>query len=297
MRAVAALCMVFVLGAWAAPGLFHAPARPEASLFAVPAADGWLFLGEATPGARRVADFEPGAHYYLFYGEAPPAGVRLLASFPDAHLITSDALLPGYPGGELLLLFPLPGLHQPAGLLQRTPPEPFGGGWIDPAVIARINTEHYLDHLEKLTAIPTRFSFSPGCDEAAELLMTTLGDWGYEPYYHSYNLNGAGTVSLWDISAIDQQTAYAVGLMAVKTEDGGQTWHALVDTGGYYARSVLFLDAERGFAGGWRTMLATKDGGESWELVDHDFPSSIRDIAFSDDERGCAVGWGFISWT
>jgi len=297
MRATVWFLALLHLGAWATPGLFYSPARPESSVFAVPAADGWLYLGEATPGARRLADHEPGSYYYLFYGEVPPAEVQTVASFPGVHLLSSDGLLPGFPGGELLLLYPLPGVSRPAGLLQDTPPEPFGGGWIDPAVIAQIDTEHYLDHLEELTAIPTRFSFCPGCAEAAELLMTTLGGWGYEPYYDTYDLNGVGTVDVWDISAVDESTAFAVGLMAVKTEDGGETWHALEDTGGYYTHALLFLDADRGFVGGLRTILATDNGGDSWEVVDHDFPSIIRDIAFSDDGHGCASGPDFISWT
>jgi photosystem II stability/assembly factor-like uncharacterized protein len=297
MRACVVLLTLLHLGAWAAPGLFVSPTRPESSAFAVPVDGEWLYLGEAVPGARRLADHEAGSYYYLFYGEEPPAGVQVAASFPDAHLLRSTGPLPGYPGGELLLLHPLPGLWRPPGVLQDTPPEPFGGGWIDPGIVALIDVEHYLDHLEELTAIPTRFSFSPGCAQAAELISTTLGAWGYAPYYHSFDLNGAGTISIWDISAPDEDTVFGVGLMAVKTEDGGETWHAMEQTGGYGTRAVHFLDTDRGWVGGQRTMLATQDGGDSWEVVDHGFPSSIRDINFSDDDNGYAVGWGFISLT
>lgn len=298
MRAtVLILIIVLLTGAWAAPGLFLSPARPDSSTFTVPIGDQWLYLGEAVSGARRLGDYEPGLYYYLFYGEDPPVGIRPIASFPGAHLLGSEELLPGFRGGELILLHPLPGFWRPPGELQLTPPEPFGGGWIDPSIIAKIDLEHYLDHLEELTAIPTRFSFCEGSQEAAELLMTTLGGWGYEPYYHHYDLNGAGTVAIWDISAVDENTAYAVGLMAVKTDDGGETWHALEETGGYGARSIYFLDENTGWMGGHRTMLATDDGGDTWERVDHDFPASIRDITFSGPTMGYAAGWGFISWT
>ena len=297
MRASALFLIILQSGDWATPGLFLSPARPESSTFTVPVGEEWLYLGEAIPGAQKLSEYEAGNYYYIFYGEKPPAGIRTVASFPGAHLLSSTEPLPGYPGGELLLLHPLPGVWQPQGPLTTAPPDPFGGGWIDPAVIALIDVEHYLDHLEELTAIPTRFSFSEGCTQAAELLTTTLGAWGYAPYYHTYSLNGAGTVAVWDISAIDENTAYGVGLMAVKTTDGGATWHAFEETGGFYVRSVHFLDTNTGWVGGYRTMLATTDGGETWEQVDHEFPSSIRDIDFVDAQRGCAVGWGFISWT
>jgi photosystem II stability/assembly factor-like uncharacterized protein len=72
-----------------------------------------------------------------------------------------------------------------------------------------------------------------------------------------------------DICFVDPDTGWYVNSIGkiFKTADGGRSWKSLVHKQGTYWRSILFLDARRGFAGnlgpgaleGFRSVMATGD--------------------------------------
>src|SRR5688572_8447885 len=54
-----------------------------------------------------------------------------------------------------------------------------------------------------------------------------------------------------DISLTDPETGWYVNSLGkiFKTADGGRSWTELIQKEGTYWRSILFIDAKRGFAG------------------------------------------------
>jgi photosystem II stability/assembly factor-like uncharacterized protein len=88
-----------------------------------------------------------------------------------------------------------------------------------------------------------------------------------------------------------------------KTEDGGDTWELVFEQPGTYFRAVMFLDADRGFAGNIGTdyypgvsdetpLYRTTDGGRSWTPVAIDGPTvkGICNLTKTDDQHLVAVG-------
>jgi len=83
-----------------------------------------------------------------------------------------------------------------------------------------------------------------------------------------------------DLFFIDEQEGWSVNGEGriFHTTDGGATWDKLIDWPGTYFRAVIFLDAQRGFAGnigtGYfpdvtddRPLFSTSDGGKTWNEV------------------------------
>ncbi len=301
MRSSLIILLCIAAGGLCTPAVFIAGERPAEALFAVPLEDGWLCAAEnfAEDAAEGVflEDLEPGRYYYLAYDDPPTPGAVIVWSGEDVRLIRSPRLLTGGPGGELVLLHPTPLDEQAPGALLDVPPEPFGGGSVDPALLAEITWNAYLDELEDLTAIDTRYSFAPGCLEAADLLYAKLASWGYEPEFHDYHLSGAGSVALWDIVGLDAQRAGAVGLTYVETTDGGASWHMNETTAGHYLRGMFLLDESHGWLGAYGEILRTTDGGDDWEVVQTGWTGTARGLYFDDPDTGWVCGDDILAYT
>jgi len=74
-----------------------------------------------------------------------------------------------------------------------------------------------------------------------------------------------------DIFMVNAVVGYAVSGdgKIVKTTDGGENWHLILQTSGVYCRSVEFVDASKGFVGGFSNsgtniLRRTTDGGATW---------------------------------
>lgn len=295
---VISILLLIVSMSLAAPALYLIPEEPAAAIQAVPLVDGeWLVVGEAAADGELIEPLREG-YYYLFYGLEAPAGVEVVDEFTEAYLLFSEAPLPGFVGGELVLLHPNPIEWRPSPPAQAEPPAPFGGGEVDAALLDRIAEPTYLHDIEELVAIPTRYSYTAGCGVAAVQISDKLSAWGYEPYYHEYEFGAQGNVAVWDIDAFDTQTAYAVTRsVAIKTTDGGASWNALDDTMGFYMRTC-HLDADGTlYIAAFDNLMISRDGGENFTTIRDCWPSFAIDLRFDDAGNGWACGREFVSWT
>jgi photosystem II stability/assembly factor-like uncharacterized protein len=124
--------------------------------------------------------------------------------------------------------------------------------------------------------------------------------------YHRTGNGGASWTSTWFflgsetnyISAMtfaDGETGYLFSASGGvwRTEDGGDVWQEVGDTGLEFFEAVSPPGDPRVVVGVSRTEIVLKstDGGETWEMV-HETPggSTLYDVAFADEERGMAVG-------
>lgn len=92
-----------------------------------------------------------------------------------------------------------------------------------------------------------------------------------------------------DICFVDSNTGWYVNSIGkiFKTTDGGRSWSAQLNRQGTYWRSILFLDARRGFAGnlgpgaieGFRSVMATGDFENLNREVDITDPTLIYETA------------------
>ena len=118
------------------------------------------------------------------------------------------------------------------------------------------------------------------------------------------------TKSIVELCFVNNSTGWLVGGDVsgngeiAKTTDGGLTWTAKT-TSGSLLTSVYFVDASRGWAGGyWKELLRTTDGGTTWTPATAP-GSKISDIVFYDATNGLVVSGGSIykssdggtSWT
>ena len=97
--------------------------------------------------------------------------------------------------------------------------------------------------------------------------------------------------TLTGLAAVDDQTAWAVGLWDVlHTVDGGKTWASQGELG-WQAQAVAFSDAQYGWIAGWSGLvLHTTNGGATWRHQTSTTVRNLYDIAFADRSYGWAVG-------
>ena len=117
----------------------------------------------------------------------------------------------------------------------------------------------------------------------------------YEQNSPAHNKN------LYDVFAIDEQTALAVGdsNYIIKTTDGGENWTIKFDnsTDYHYYTSITFINANLGwiaggsykFYGGTSQILKTTDAGENW-VSDSIGWGGLNSVYFVDQNIGWVVG-------
>jgi photosystem II stability/assembly factor-like uncharacterized protein len=109
--------------------------------------------------------------------------------------------------------------------------------------------------------------------------------------------NAPSTDAVYDIAALDAQTAVAVGYgtnglgLVRRTADGGQTWTLgtlPANTRALYG--VDFINATTGWAcGNLGTVLKTTDGGQTWTRLPLS-ADNLDDISFADANNGWTLG-------
>jgi photosystem II stability/assembly factor-like uncharacterized protein len=100
----------------------------------------------------------------------------------------------------------------------------------------------------------------------------------------------------WDIQFIDAQHGWMVDDGVFYTEDGGQSWARISNSGGY---AFHFIDLNQGWLlTGNGIILHTQDGGYTWEGQNRLTNVSLEDVWFTDENNGWAAGgFGMILHT
>ncbi len=83
---------------------------------------------------------------------------------------------------------------------------------------------------------------------------TRFGQWGWKIFFRDRN---RGYISMES----------GEPAMALKTEDGGETWNELTIAGNMRIQGIGFLNAMQGWVGGWGFTSMTTDSGQTWEQV------------------------------
>lgn len=106
-----------------------------------------------------------------------------------------------------------------------------------------------------------------------------------------------GGYTLFDVTAVDAKTAWAVGLdgQVLRTVDGGATWSRIVT--GVPATPLFSVASDRKgtiVIAGKGVLLLSGDGGETWRSPDPDPPINwgwIYGLALSGVRTALGVGW------
>ncbi len=135
------------------------------------------------------------------------------------------------------------------------------------AAVNSITEQEYAGHIKRLQDFKTRWTDTPGCDEARDYLRG---------FFASQSLES----SLFPFKAIEFGGAHypeAAGKMYLPTDHGtfkrskdhGTTWDTIWPKGvGGVIGSSFWLNGDTGFVAGYNSVMAkTTDGGETWETV------------------------------
>lgn len=123
------------------------------------------------------------------------------------------------------------------------------------------------------------------------ILKTVDGgtNWSIQDAPTSYNLT--------DISAVDANTAWAVGggyadeQVILKTADGGETWTIQTNPTGTLMMSVSAVDANTVWAVGWNgKIIKTTDGGQNWIEQTSPTTAPLMSVFAVDESTAWAVG-------
>jgi len=124
-------------------------------------------------------------------------------------------------------------------------------------------------------------------------------NWEHQAGYSGYDDKGdlVGGSFLFDVEAVDTQTAWAVGIdgHVIKTVDGGKIWQEVV-TGAPKTQLFCVASDRRGeiAIGGKGTFLSSADNGRTWKTLKFDPPIDYGWIYGLDRRRSSkfiAVGW------
>lgn len=111
--------------------------------------------------------------------------------------------------------------------------------------------------------------------------------------------NETGRYDLEDVIMLDNGEYWAAGYDGQRTDmlfhskDMGRTWQSVkVAETGYNTRSVMFADAENGWAVGvYGLAVRTIDGGKSWETLNISTTAELNAVNFSNSEVGYIGGY------
>jgi len=220
--------------------------------------------GEAIESARILAEPEPG---------------RVLLRVEPADVDRFRRDVSAYEVKRLLPVKRAPGLY-----FAEPPPE--FNEEID-AAVSGIDDGEILGYLNTLQDFETRYSYTSGCEAAAEWLAEELGTYGLfvtlDNFFGS-NVNDVSAIGnggkCW-VSGSDGKIFY--------TADGGTTWNT-ADTGtNEQLWSISMLDELTGIAvGSGGTVLRTLDG-ENWTEGQPPISDWIFGVEFADYENGCVA--------
>ena len=160
-------------------------------------------------------------------------------------------------------------------------------------------TVNFRNALTSVFAVNSRTAWATSA--SGEVLRTIDGG-------ATWSVQVSGGNNLSDISAVDANTAWAVGGESiVKTIDGGATWSLQNGAAGEYLYSVSAVNAQVAWAVGFAgVILKTTDGGASWitQVAATNAQKNLTSVVAVDQNTAWAVGTfqilkttdGGISW-
>jgi photosystem II stability/assembly factor-like uncharacterized protein len=161
-------------------------------------------------------------------------------------------------------------------------------------ILSRIKAEDINRDLADLTAIPTRYSFSPRLADAAELLCERLESLGLSPHYENF-------VTAHDFDSCfflpGTRTGWLVGSsgLILHTDDGGGSWVVQASGTEDELVDVFFYDDTFGWiVGANGTVLRSTDGGLTWRLQPPPTELHLTGVHFADSAEGWACGTGGV---
>ncbi len=137
-----------------------------------------------------------------------------------------------------------------------------------------INSMHFINHN---TGFVTGF--------AGTVLRTTNGGVNWSNVLTPMYRNN------YDVSFVNDLTGFIAGKGLIKTTDGGNSWHQLMDIDFFFS-SLSFIDANTGFCAGYTgsvgVIYKTTNGGSNFQV--YNIPSMLNSIQMIDINTGYCTG-------
>jgi len=148
--------------------------------------------------------------------------------------------------------------------------------------------------------LATRYTFTQGCDKAAQYIKEKFESYGLVACYDTFNI--AQAIYLMDIVSVPSgETLWAGGLYGGiwKSVDGGDNWYHIDLTDGYNLWALAVPSPETLYgAGNGGTIIKSTDAGETWSLLPSPTGVNLRGAYFEDSEQGWVTGYsGAIFYT
>jgi len=238
---------------------------------------GYLYSGSAAAVARaapyRVLDrgAEAKDYYLVWIPEGAPATAASFAPMGSVARLSEGEFAVGlprgtspaalrrvYPGLELERLSPVQPVEWRADA--ETPPAKKNDRVA--AAVANITAENYGGHIKALQDFKTRYTDTPGFDDAREYVRNFFGLQNLDATYFAFPFGSVKRVYYPDAEYLFVETSYGI---TKRSGDEGATWRSITATGIDAAACSHWLDGDNGFVAGYNNVLArTADGGRSW---------------------------------
>ena len=256
------------------------PAEAAGFYYLGRAEGGYLYSGSAASVARaapyRVLDrgAEAKDYYLAWVPEGAPVTASSFAQLGTAARLSAGEFLVGLPKGSSTgaLRRVYAGVEL-AGLSPVQPVEWHFDAEVPPArknslvatAVTNITAESYGGYIKTLQDFKTRYTDTPGFDEAREYVRTFFDLQNLDASYFPFAFGGVKRACYPDAEYVFVETSYGI---TKRSGDGGATWRSITATGIDDVACAHWLDGENGFVAGYNNVLAcTADGGWSWSTV------------------------------
>lgn len=161
-------------------------------------------------------------------------------------------------------------------------------------ILSRITAEDVERDLADLTAIPTRYSFSPYLETAAELLYDRLASYGLRPRFEVF-ITAHDFDSCFFLPGTKRGWVVGASGLVLKTDDGGSSWVMQKSGTEEELVDVFFYDDTYGWiVGANGTVLRTTDGGATWRRTAQPTDRHLTGVHFVSAAEGWACGTGGV---
>jgi photosystem II stability/assembly factor-like uncharacterized protein len=155
----------------------------------------------------------------------------------------------------------------------------------------------------------TRYTYTEGCDKAAQYLKEQFESLGLTASYDTFTIYSGLEYAMDIVSSPDGNTAWMGCLYSGiwKTTDAGNSWHNINGTNGYELWALAAPCAETLYAvGNYGVILKSIDAGDHWFELNSPTSNYLRGTFFHDSQRGWISGYygalylttdGGQSWT